>query len=67
MSLCLVGAVPFGIAAFITGLIGRRQAQESAGVRGGEGLALAGMILGVLGVLIAITILVLVAILALNE
>lgn len=51
--------VPFGIAAFITGLIARRQIKESGGTQSGDGLALAGMILGgVISVLVVVAVIV---------
>lgn len=49
---CFYGTgILFGIAALITGLIARRQIKESDGTQSGDGLAIAGMILGVLAVL----------------
>jgi hypothetical protein len=51
--------VPVGIAALITGTIARRQIKESGGTQSGEGLALAGMILGgVIGVLVGVAVIV---------
>lgn len=38
--------VPVGIAAFITGLIARRQIKESAGAQSGNGMAIAGIATG---------------------
>ena len=46
MLFCYGGGIPFGIAALITGLIARRQIKESGGAQNGEGMALAGTILG---------------------
>jgi hypothetical protein len=43
---CYGGGVLFGIAALITGTIARRQIKESGGTQSGDGLALAGIILG---------------------
>lgn len=48
----------FGVAAFITGLIGHRQAKESGGAQSGEGMALAGMILGGVSVLLGLALIV---------
>jgi len=44
----------FGIAALIAGLIGHRQAKESGGAQSGEGMALAGTILGGVSILLGI-------------
>jgi len=61
---CYGGGIPFGIAAFITGLIGRRQIKESGGEQGGGGMALTGIILGAVGIaLFVLSIIVIVALL----
>jgi hypothetical protein len=46
LTFCYGMGVLFGIAAFVTGLIGRRQIKDSAGTQSGDGMALAGMIMG---------------------
>jgi hypothetical protein len=38
--------VPVGIAALVTGLMARNQINQSGGVQGGNGMAIAGMIMG---------------------
>lgn len=38
--------IPVGIAAFITGLIARRQIKDSAGAQSGNGMAIAGIATG---------------------
>jgi hypothetical protein len=55
LAFCYGFGVPLGIAAFITGLIARRQIRDSAGTQGGDGMALAGMIMG--GIITALLIL----------
>ena len=52
---CVLGflVLPLGIAAVILGLSARNQISESAGQQGGQGIALAGMILGALGAILA--------------
>lgn len=40
--------VPVGIAAFITGLIARRQIKESAGAQSGNGMAITGIVTGLI-------------------
>ena len=57
LTFCYGTGILFGIAAFITGLIGRRQIKESAGAQSGDGMALAGMIMGgIIGGLVGIAI-----------
>ena len=51
---CYGSGALFGVAAFITGLIGHRQTKESGGAQSGEGMALAGMILGGVSVLVGL-------------
>ena len=64
---CYAAGVPFGIAALITGLIARHQIKESGGTQSGEGLALAGIILGgVIGVLIGVAVIVIAILLLLG-
>jgi hypothetical protein len=46
---CYGSGIPFGIAAIVTGLIGRNQIKASNGLERGEGLALAGIITGGIG------------------
>jgi hypothetical protein len=45
-SCCYGGGILFAIPAFITGLVARMQIQASDGTQRGEGMALAGMIMG---------------------
>jgi hypothetical protein len=55
LSCCLSGLGSlFGIASLITGLIGYRQAKQSDGAQSGEGIAVAGIILGGVSVLLGI-------------
>jgi hypothetical protein len=57
LTFCYGTGILFGIAAFITGLIARRQIKESAGTQSGDGMALAGMIMGgIIGGLVGIAI-----------
>ena len=63
-SLC--GLIPFvglagAIAGIVMGFIARRQIRESGGTQGGEGMALAGIIIGI--ALLAIEVLIVVAVL----
>jgi len=51
---CYGGGALFGVAALITGLIGRRRIKESGGAQSGEGMALAGTILGGVSVLVGL-------------
>jgi HEAT repeat protein len=51
---CLGFGTLLGVAGFIAGLIGFRQAKNSGSAQSGEGMALAGMILGGVGVLIGL-------------
>ena len=44
----------FGIAALVTGFLGRKEINESGGQKKGQGLALAGMICGGVGVVLSI-------------
>ena len=61
MAFCYGAGILFGIAAFITGLIARRQIEESAGTQSGNGMAITGMVLGgIIGVLGALAIVVIV-------
>lgn len=46
LTFCYGSGILFGIAAFVTGLIARRQIKDSAGTQSGDGMALAGMIMG---------------------
>lgn len=48
---CFWGIGVLALAAVVLGLRGRRQVQESAGVLRGDGLALAAIVLGVVGLL----------------
>ena len=58
MVFCYGGGILLGIAAFITGLIARRQIKESGGSQSGDGMALAGVIMGgLVGVLVGLAIL----------
>ncbi|KAF0106238.1 MAG: hypothetical protein FD146_2750 [Anaerolineaceae bacterium] len=51
MSFCYGGGILFAIPAFIMGLVARRQIKESGNTQSGDGMALAGMITGGVGVL----------------
>jgi len=50
LGVTLVFAIIFGIAALIFGFIGRKQIKESGGKEGGDGMALAALITGGIGV-----------------
>jgi hypothetical protein len=50
-----------GIAAGVTGLIGRKQIRESQGRLKGDGMALAGIVLGVVAVMFALVYYILIA------
>jgi len=45
---------PASIAAVVTGVMGRNQIKESNGLEQGDGLALAGLITGAVGVLLGV-------------
>ena len=49
---CMPLGVPFGAAAFFLGLYGQNQANTSGGRIGGKGVAIVGMILGVIACII---------------
>lgn len=63
LAFCYGGGILFGIAAFITGLVARRQIEEGRSQQGGKGIANAGVIMGaitgVLGALLVLIVLVL--------
>lgn len=61
--MCCYGGFPFGLAAVILGYIGLRNANENPMQYGGRGLAIAGIVTGVVGLLITVVIF-LIAILA---
>lgn len=46
LAFCYGIGILFGIAAFITGLIARRQIKDSAGTQSGDGMAIAGVVMG---------------------
>ncbi len=48
------GGVAFGIAALVTGFIARRRIRDSDGMETGQGLALAGIILGATGAVLGL-------------
>lgn len=50
----------FGIAAVVTGVMGRKAVERSQGLEGGEGMATAGIILGAVGIGLAILFVVLI-------
>lgn len=60
---CCYGGIPLGAAAIVTGYLGLKNANENPQQNGGRGLAIAGIILGAIGLLFSIGIF-LVAILA---
>jgi HEAT repeat protein len=62
LTCCYGGGIPFGIAGFIVGLLGRRQVVASSGTQRGEGAAWAGMILGGIGTLLGLAWLLLTAV-----
>ena len=53
MVFCCIGGIPMGIAAAITGYIGMNNANNNPMQYGGKGMAIAGMILGIVGFLIS--------------
>ena len=54
LTFCYYVGIPIGIAALVTGLIARRQIKDSGGTQTGNGMAVAGIVLGgIVGVLIA--------------
>lgn len=61
LGICCSSVFVVGIAAVVTGLLGRKQIMESPGTLTGGGLALAGTILGGLGILLGLCYWVLVA------
>ncbi|MBU0640663.1 MAG: DUF4190 domain-containing protein [Planctomycetes bacterium] len=50
LSLVVVGKLPLGILAVVLGIAARRRIRDSDGQLGGSGLALAGIILGVIDI-----------------
>lgn len=50
LSIICCGSFIFGIAALILGFLGRKEINESDGAKKGAGLAMAGLILGAVGV-----------------
>ena len=60
---CCYGGIPLGAAALVTGYLGLKNINENPQRFGGRGLAIAGMVLGVIGLLFSVGI-ILVAILA---
>lgn len=48
------GSAVFSVAALVCGFLGRKQIEESAGTQKGSGMALAGLILGAVGVVLAV-------------
>lgn len=53
---CCYGGVPFGAAALALGYLGLRNANENPMRYGGRGLAIAGIVTGVIGLLISVVI-----------
>lgn len=51
MSMCCFGGIPFGAAALITGYLGMKNADRDPMKYGARGLAVAGLILGIVGFL----------------
>lgn len=51
---CYGGGALFGIAGLITGFLGKKEIADSGGAKKGDGLALAGMICGGIGVALSI-------------
>ena len=51
---CCYGGVPFGAAALVTGYLGLKNANENPMQFGGRGLAIGGIVTGVIGLLISI-------------
>lgn len=51
---CCYGGFPFGIAALITGYLGYQNAEKEPLRYGGRGMAIAGMVLGTIGLLMTI-------------
>ena len=49
---CLCSVLP--IAAIVTGVLGRNQIRESNGLEQGDGMALAGLILGAVSLVVAV-------------
>lgn len=56
MFTCCYGGVPLGAAALILGYLGLKNANENPMQYGGRGLAIAGIITGVIGLLISVVI-----------
>jgi hypothetical protein len=54
VSICCMGGIPFGAAALITGYLGLKNANENPLQFGGRNLAIAGIVTGVIGLLISI-------------
>ncbi len=48
LSVCCWGGIPFGAAALVTGYLGMKNADSDPSRYGGKGMAIAGMILGIL-------------------
>jgi hypothetical protein len=56
---CWILGFPISIAALVTGFLARRRISESNGALTGDGMALAGLILGAVGVVLSIVLIVL--------
>lgn len=54
VSVCCWGGIPFGAAAFVTGFLGMKNAENNPAKYGGRGLAVGGMVLGIVSFLVAI-------------
>lgn len=62
---CLYAGVPVGIAAVIIGAIGLKQIKESAGVQGGKGMAIAGIVTGAIAAALILLSVLVIAVLSL--
>lgn len=57
LCLCGIFGIPIGLTAVITGILGRRKIRESAGTLTGEGMALAGIIVGAITIALSVVVL----------
>jgi HEAT repeat protein len=67
LTCCYGGGIPFGIAALVTGLIGRRWITQDGSAQSGKGMALAGVVLGGVGILIGFAWLMVTLVMGLRE
>jgi Domain of unknown function (DUF4190) len=56
---CCYSSIPLGIAAIIMGILAMNKAKESPQTHGGRGLALGGLICGIVGLVMTIIVLIL--------